>query len=70
MLLTAVKSYIVWVPDFLAKYFWYFESKSDDFVLTCGLYYKSFTIVIYNCNDISQYYKTKIMIVSYGSSFA
>ncbi len=28
-----------------------------------GLYYKCFTIVIYNCNDSGQYYKTTIMIV-------
>ncbi len=26
--------------------------------LFCGLYYKSFTIIIYNCNDSGQYYKT------------
>jgi hypothetical protein len=35
-----------------------------------GLYYKSFTIVIYDRNDSSQYYKTMIMIVSYTLSFA
>jgi hypothetical protein len=29
----------------------------------CGLYYKCFTIVIYNCNDSDQYYKTTITIV-------
>jgi hypothetical protein len=31
----------------------------------CGLYYKSLTIVIYDCIDNGQYYKTMIMIVSY-----
>ncbi len=36
------------------------QSSSD---LDCGLYYKSFTIVIYNCNDSGQYYETIIMIV-------
>jgi hypothetical protein len=25
----------------------------------CGLYYKCFTIVIYDCNDIGLYYKTR-----------
>ncbi len=28
---------------------------------TCGLYYKSFTIVIYNCNDNGLYCKTIII---------
>jgi len=28
---------------------------------TCGLYYKSFTIVIYNHNDNGLYYKTTII---------
>jgi len=32
----------------------------------CGLYYKTFTIVIYDCNAIGQYYKT--MIVDYDHS--
>ncbi len=27
----------------------------------CGLYYKTFTIVIYNRNAIGQYYKTTIV---------
>jgi hypothetical protein len=31
--------------------------------MTSGLYYKCFTIVIYDCNDSDQYYKTRIMIV-------
>ncbi len=31
-----------------------------------GLYYKSFTIVIYDNIDSGQYYKTMIMIVSYA----
>ncbi len=35
-----------------------------------GLYYKSFTIIIYNCNDSIQYYKTMIMILSFAPSFA
>ncbi len=30
---------------------------------TNGLYYKQVTIVIYNCNDSGQYYKTTITIV-------
>jgi hypothetical protein len=30
---------------------------------TNGLYYKGFTIVIYDRNDSGQYYKTRIMIV-------
>jgi hypothetical protein len=30
-------------------------------VLACGLYYKSFTIVIYDHNDNGLYYKTKIV---------
>jgi hypothetical protein len=38
--------------------------------VTSGLYYKSFTIVIYDPNDSSQYYNTVIMIVSYTPSFA
>ncbi len=29
----------------------------------CGLYYKQVTIVIYDCNDSGQYYKTTITIV-------
>ncbi len=32
-------------------------------IVTCGLYYKCFTIVIYNHNDSDQYYKTRIMII-------
>ncbi len=35
---------------------------------TRGLYYKSFTIVIYDCNDSGQYYKTVITIVIYHHS--
>jgi hypothetical protein len=27
----------------------------------CGLYYKSFTIIIYDRNDSGQYYKTMIV---------
>ncbi len=33
-----------------------------------GLYYKCFTIVIYDCNDSGQYYKTTITIVIYDPS--
>jgi hypothetical protein len=29
---------------------------------TCGLYYKCFTIVIYDRNDSVQYYKTMIVV--------
>jgi len=28
-----------------------------------GLYYKCFTIIIYDCNNSGQYYKTTIMII-------
>jgi hypothetical protein len=38
------------------------ELCSDHFS-TCGLYYKCFTIVIYNRNDSGQYYKTTITII-------
>jgi hypothetical protein len=31
--------------------------------MTSGLYYKCFMIVIYDCNDSGQYYKTRITIV-------
>jgi hypothetical protein len=31
-----------------------------------GLYYKSFTIVIYDCNDSSQYYNIMFTIISYA----
>ena len=34
-----------------------------DYVSFSGLYYKHFTIVIYDCNDSGQYYKTRIMII-------
>jgi hypothetical protein len=34
-----------------------------------GLYYKSFTIIIYDCINSGQYYKTMIMIVSYAPRF-
>jgi len=33
---------------------------------SCGLYYKSFTIVIYDPNDSIQYYNIKITIISYA----
>jgi hypothetical protein len=33
---------------------------------TSGLYYKSFTIIIYDHNDSSQIYNTMITIVSYA----
>ncbi len=32
-------------------------------IRSLGLYYKCFTIIIYNCNDSGQYYKTTITIV-------
>jgi hypothetical protein len=35
---------------------------------TCGLYYKCFTIIIYDRNDSGQYYKTTIMIKMDDSS--
>jgi hypothetical protein len=39
--------------------------------LTSGLCYKSFTPVIYDCNDSSgQYYKTAITILSYAPNLA
>jgi hypothetical protein len=44
---------------------------SQDSILdpyTSGLYYKCFTIVIYNYNDSGQYYKTTITIVIYDPS--
>ncbi len=31
---------------------------------TCGLYYKCFTIIIYDHNDSGQYYKTTITIIT------
>jgi hypothetical protein len=34
--------------------------------LTSDLYYKSFTIVIYDSNDSSHYYNSMIMIISYA----
>jgi len=37
---------------------------------TCGLYYKSFTIVIYDCNDSGQLYKTMITTISYAPNLA
>ncbi len=36
----------------------------------CGLYYKCFMIVIYNCNDSGQYYKPRIKIVIDDSSLS
>ncbi len=38
--------------------------------LSSGLYYKCFTIVIYNCSDSRQYYKTIKMIISYAPNLA
>ncbi len=35
----------------------------SDFNVTGGLYYKCFTLIIYDCNDTVQYYKTTITIV-------
>jgi hypothetical protein len=31
--------------------------------IICGMYYKCFTIIIYDRNDSGQYYKTTIKIV-------
>ncbi len=45
---------------------WYLGHKTFFFITdceTCGLYYKYFTIVIYDRNDSDQYYKTRITIV-------
>ncbi len=36
---------------------------------TSGLYYKTFTIIIYDCNDSSQNYNTVIMIISYAPNW-
>ncbi len=36
----------------------------------CGLYYKYFTIVIYDRNDSGQYYKTRITIVIVDTSLS
>jgi hypothetical protein len=36
---------------------------SSSSLTSCGLYYKCFTIIIYNHNDSGQYYKTTIMII-------
>jgi hypothetical protein len=33
-----------------------------------NLYFKNFMIVIYDCNDSGQYYKTMITIVIYNHS--
>ncbi len=39
------------------------EGKKFYEIDTSGLYYKCFTIVIYDRNNRGQYYKTRIMIV-------
>jgi hypothetical protein len=41
------------------KLFWPYQCQKD---ITSGLYYKCFTIVIYDCNDSGQYYKTTIVV--------
>ncbi len=38
------------------------EQKKFHNLDTRGLYYKSFVVVIYNCNDSGQYYKTMITV--------
>ncbi len=38
------------------------------FLTISGMYYKSFTIVIYDHYDSGQYFKTMIMIVIYDNS--
>ncbi len=43
--------------SYLASTIVYFQSG-----LSCGLYYKSFTIVIYERNAVGQYYKTTIVV--------
>jgi hypothetical protein len=40
--------------------------KGESKPVACGLYFKSFTIVIYDHNDSSQYYNTMTTIVSYA----
>jgi hypothetical protein len=45
------------------------EGLSRQVFPACGLYYKQFTIVIYDRNAIGQYYKiTSTMIVDYDRS--
>ncbi len=39
------------------------DDEKSFFNLTCGLYYKQVTIIIYDRNDSGQYYKTTITIV-------
>jgi hypothetical protein len=40
------------------------------YAANCGLYYKSFMIVIYDRNDSGQYYKTINTIVIYDTSLS
>ncbi len=39
-------------------------------ITTSDLYYKSFTIIFYDCNDSGQYYKIMIRIVIYDHSLS
>jgi hypothetical protein len=41
-----------------------------NYCLKCGLYYKSFMIVIYDRNDSGQYYESMITIVIYDPSLS
>jgi hypothetical protein len=63
-----LKTCIVQTPgvDLLKLYFWrkFTETFLNFYEINpCGLYYKCFTIIIYNRNDIGQYYKTRITII-------
>jgi hypothetical protein len=60
-------------PSYKPDHFWFPKPKCDSRLGTSlereirqvgfiGLYYKSFTIVIYVCNDSGQYYKTAIYV--------
>jgi hypothetical protein len=46
------------------------KSVSNKLPYWSGQYCKTFTTIINYCNDSGQYYKTTIMIVSYGPNLA
>jgi hypothetical protein len=48
---------------FFFKVLWHYLKRKFD-TSTCGLYYKTFRIVIYNRNAIGQYYKTTIVVMA------
>ncbi len=53
-----------WAPFYIANIFYFKKLPflipgTGGMIRTSGLYYKSFTIVIYDCNDIGLYYKTR-----------